>query len=113
MPRNNWPMDGEIANDGECAKCGRAGVVLLDGVLCERCHGEVWASYEDTITRFGLFRPSNGDEVEGTLVAVGVATQDRAIMAWLVGPTSGEVYNSMDEVQQVYEQRENLRIVYA
>ena len=107
-------MDGEIASDpGECARCGRDGIVLLDGVLCERCHPEVWASYEDTITRFGLLRQHDGGELEGELVAAGIASTDRAVLAWLHGPTSAEVYASLDEVQSVYQDRENLRIVYS
>lgn len=100
------------AEEGRCAKCGGEREVLVDGVLCEDCHGEVWQEYETQITRFGLFRPKDGGEMEGTLVAVGVATSDRAILAWLGGPPSGEVYNSLEEVMQVYEQRENLALVF-
>ncbi len=107
-------MDGEIASDdGECARCGRGGIVLLDGVLCERCHPEVWASYEDSITRFGLLRQHDGGDLEGELVAAGVATDDRCILAWLHGPRSGEVYDDIEGMQAVYQDRENLAIVYA
>ena len=104
-------MDGEIASDGGCARCEREGIVLLDGVLCERCHGKVWASYEDSITRFGLYRVSEGED-GGGLVAAGVADGDRAILAWLDGPTSAEVYDGLEGFQRTYQARENLRITY-
>lgn len=105
-------MDGGIASDGDCIKCEREGVVLLDGHLCERCHGEVWGEYEDSIDRFGLYHPDADDAIDGGLVAVGVAVQDRAILAWLGGPPSAEVYTSVEGFTSVYEQRENLAIIW-
>ena len=105
-------MDGDLTDSGECARCGREGIVLLDGTLCERCHPEVWADYEDQISRFGLLRIHDGDSLEGELVAVGISLSDRAIVAWLHGPPSAEVYQNIEGVQQVYEQRDNLTLVY-
>lgn len=105
-------MSGGLVDSGECKRCGNTEVVLLDGTLCEQCHPELWGEFEDEATRFGLLRVKNGDEYDGTLVAAGIATSDRAMLAWLHGPKSAEVYHDLDEVAQVYEDREHLVLVY-
>lgn len=105
-------MSGGLEERGRCQRCGNTDVLLLDGVLCEDCHPELWANYEDESTRFGLLRVANGGELNGTLVAVGIATDDRAMLAWLHGPRSAEVYHGLEAVQSVYAKRENLTLVY-
>lgn len=112
MPLDGRPMGGGISERGECLRCGNTEVVLVDGTLCESCHPELWSSYEDQTTRFGLLRVKDGQEFDGTLVAVGVSTDDRAMLAWLHGPRSAEVYHGIEDVQAVYEDRENLTLVY-
>jgi len=106
------PMDGGLQTDGACIKCEREGVVLLDGHLCERCHGEVWAEYEDSVQRFGLYSPDAEGGIDGGLVAVGIAYGDNVVLAWLSGPPSAEVYRSIEGFTSVYQERENLATIW-
>lgn len=97
-----------IPEVGQCERCEQEDMLLMDGTLCQDCHSEVWASYEANITRFGLIESG----ADSGLVAAGAASEDRAVLAWMAGPTAAEVYEGMETVQQVYRNRENLRITY-
>ena len=104
---------GMTVEGGACPRCEREGVVLLDGTLCERCHQQVWAEYQDATSRFGLFNPdTEGDAVDGGLVAVGVVYAGRAFLAWLVPPRSVEMYEEVDGLVEVYSERENVHLCW-
>jgi hypothetical protein len=107
-------------HQGTCVRCGEEGE-LLDGTLCDECHTHVCATYEEQVTRFGLYYTGDDgaeerDNVEeglaGGLVAVGVTYRDDAVLAWLVGPPSAEVYQGIEDVMQVYQNRQNLAFVW-
>lgn len=105
-------MDGGLERDGDCLRCERSGIVLLDGHLCEQCHGEVWSEYEDAIERFGLYHPNAEDAIDGGLVGAGVTYDGTTVLAWLSGPASAEVYTSVEDFLEVYRQRENLVVIW-
>lgn len=110
------PMDGELNHDGHCADCGREGVVLLDGTLCERCHPQVWNNVAGRVQQFALIREVDESGVSGEgVVATGVVfppPNERAVLAWLTDTNSVAVYDSLEAVQEIHGHEGKTRIAY-
>jgi len=110
------PMDGALRHEGDCATCGREGVVLLDGTLCKRCHPQVRTDTVGRVQQFALIREVDESGVSGEgVVATGVVfppPNERAVLAWLTDTNSVAVYGSLEDIQEIHGHDGSTRIAY-